>query len=45
MSRRTWRGMRTPKYEQPARDTEVVMTTSSSHGARGQAECDPALDE
>src|SRR6266480_813137 len=45
MSRRTWRGIRTPKYEQPARVTEVVMTTSSSHGARGEAEGDPALDE
>src|SRR5262245_65498545 len=45
MSRRTWRGIRTPKYEQPARVVEVVMTTSSSHGARGQAECDLALDE
>jgi hypothetical protein len=45
MSRRTWRGIRTPKYEQPERDSEVVMTTSSSHGPRGQAERNLALDE
>ena len=38
-------GIRTPKYEQPARVTEVVMTTSSSHGPRGQAELNPALKE
>src|SRR5438552_15173576 len=45
MSRRTWRGILTPKYEQPARLTEVVMTTSSSHCARGESERDLALDE
>src|ERR1700759_1971289 len=45
MSARTWRGIRTPKYDQPARPDEVVMTTSSLHRARGEAECDPALHE
>src|SRR6266568_7014933 len=45
MSLRTWRAIRTPKYEQPARVTSVVMTSSSSHGARGEAERDPALDD
>src|SRR5215471_5966157 len=37
MSRRTCRVILTPKYEQPARATSVVMTTSCFHGARGQA--------
>src|SRR5438105_1465326 len=45
MSLRTWRGIRTPKYEQPARVASVVMTSSSSHRARGEAERDPTLDE
>src|SRR5690348_8201705 len=45
MSRRTCRGILTPKYEQPARAGAVVMTTSCLHGSRGQAEGDPALDE
>src|SRR4051794_9628945 len=45
MSRLTCRGIRTPKYEQPARVTEVVMTSSRLHGARSEAEGDPALDE
>src|SRR3954468_18141797 len=45
MSLRTWRGIRTPKYEHPARLGEVVMTTSSSHRARSEAEGDAALDE
>src|SRR4029077_87428 len=45
MSRRTWRGILTPKYEQPARVTSLVMTSSCFHGTCGQAERDPALDE
>src|SRR5579864_3541814 len=45
MSRRTWRRILTPKYEAPARAVLVVMTSSSSHRAGGQAERDPALDE
>src|SRR5438045_6238189 len=45
MSRRTWRGIRTPKYEQPARVTSLVMTSSRFHGTCGKAERDPALDE
>src|SRR5262245_54271124 len=42
MSRRAWRGIRTPKYEQPAR---VVMTSSCFHSTSGQAEGDPTLDD
>src|SRR5436305_4385667 len=45
MARRTWRGIRTPKYEQPARAGEVVMTSSPLHGSGSQAERDPALHE
>src|ERR1051325_10032151 len=45
MSRRTCRGILTPKYEQPARADEVVMTTSCFHSTGGEAERDPALDE
>src|SRR5947208_10355191 len=45
MSRRTWRGILTPKYEQPARCTGLVMTTSSPDRPRGQPERDAALDE
>ena len=45
MSRRTWREILTPKYEQPARVAEVVITTSCFHSPRGQTECDPALDK
>src|SRR6185312_10410231 len=45
MSRRTWRGILTPKYEQPALAAEVVMTTSCFDGTRSQAKRDPALHE
>src|SRR5581483_4949906 len=44
MSRRTWRGIRTPKYDVPALATEV-MTSSRFHGSGGEPERDPALDD